>query len=94
MPKALHRKAALFPFSSSIPNTTEQVMSDHLPAECSAGLAGKTVQHDRAKKRKFSLLSQSYQKMCSRVEAKKGGYLGSSGGLKRETTLQMKTHLY
>lgn len=67
-------------------------------AECSSGLADKTVRHNRSKERKFSLLSQCAAVL--RLKKKKACVcvcvcnMESPGELERETTLQVKTHLY
>ena len=71
-----------------VPNTTEQVTIWLSRAECFSGLADKTVQHDRRKKRKFSLLSQ-----CAVVLRLKKGFWEAQEN-QRKITLQMKTHLY
>lgn len=45
-------------------------------------------------RKEFSLLSQSYQKMCSSVEAKKGDIRKAQEDWKEKVLCQLKIYLY
>lgn len=89
----IKRQLCLLPLSSSVPNTTEQVivwLSTGI--ECLSGLADKTVQHDRGKKRVVSSLNLT--RKCAAVLRLKKGTLGKSRRIGKRKYFAKWRHTY